>query len=120
VSLCCYDDYEPAAVHDELWRVARKQHKCCECHGQIKKGDTYQFISQLQGGTWYKYKTCEPCADLRDSLEYVDCPYYEGLSECYVNWLVESPHTVMCVRAGTHAATLVPGYMVYEEGEDDG
>lgn len=114
---CCYDDNEPAAVYEEQWRTARKQHKCCECAGEISKGSDYQFISMLQGGTWYKYKTCEPCADLRESLEYVDCPYYEGLSECYTNWLRESPYAVPRVKAGTHAALLVPGYLVYEEGE---
>lgn len=42
---------------------ARKPHKCCECHEDIKKGDLYQYYS----GIWDEpasYKQCTRCAEI--------------------------------------------------------
>ena len=45
-------------------RKARKAHKCCECRGEIKPGELYEYFS----GIWdypETFKTCLECAELR-------------------------------------------------------
>ena len=52
----------------------------------IVAGEEYQYIS----GKWDcfdTFKTCEKCADLRDSLMDVDCPALGELRESYVEYL---------------------------------
>lgn len=83
----CYCDYEPATIWDETWRRARKTHKCCECGSGIKPGNLYQIVASLYEGRWDHYKTCEPCADLRDALNAVSCPLMLGLDESYYDHL---------------------------------
>lgn len=112
---CCYEHFD-TPVFDEHWPIARKRHRCCECGAVIEPGTQYQNISMLQEGVWFRYKTCEACADLRDALDEVSCPYYQGLAECYQDYITESLHTVMSVKPGTHAARLLPSYF-QEEAE---
>ncbi len=114
---CCYE-FSPADVYREEWPVANKEHCCCECGTLIGKGTDYQHITQLWEGEWWDYKTCELCADLRDSLADVDCPAMEGLAECFTEWLNAGSNTVMNVKPGTHAAKLVPSYYL-EELDDE-
>lgn len=85
---CCYD-FEPSYLEYEIWRTARKEHKCCECYKTIKPGDTYQNFTMLSSMGWESHKTCEPCADLRDSLMQVSCPYFGGLKDTYIEYLDE-------------------------------
>ena len=113
---CCFD-YEEPTVHREEFRKAAKEYKCCECGSEINIGDTYEHVTQLYEGTWATYRTCEPCADLRESLSEVSCPYYQGLAECYTEWLTEGPNTVMTVNPGSHAAKLVPDYFLQDKPE---
>ena len=84
---CCsyYDNDMPSFINTE-WRKARKQHKCCECGGKINPGETYEYIC----GKWDyfdTFKTCEKCADLRESMMNVSCPYLGGLREDYIEYL---------------------------------
>jgi len=111
VSACCIND-DPADVYDEAWPVARKEHRCCECSSTIKPGEAYQRVTQLYDGMWEEYKTCELCADLRESLDGVTCVYFEGLSEAFTDYLIEAPGVVTKVKRGTHAAKLVPAHFV--------
>lgn len=83
---CCYD-YDAPEFFNETWAKARKPHKCCECGAQIKPGNTYQRAAGKWGGELYSYKTCEKCADLRDSLADVCCPLFRGLYEAYWEYL---------------------------------
>jgi hypothetical protein len=40
-------------------RVARREHRCCECKGAIKKGEEYDHIM------WgFSYQRCKVCAEL--------------------------------------------------------
>ena len=111
MSSCC--NYEDGPdVFNEVLKKARKSHVCCECRSIINIGDEYQNITGLWDGHWSEYKTCEKCADLRESLEEVDCPYYGGLVNCFVEWLRTGPDTVLSVKPGTHAAKLVHRYML--------
>ena len=111
---CCIDG-ESADVFREEWLTARKQHKCCECRIAINPGEHYQRVVMLAECLWSTYKTCEKCADLRESLLEVDCPYYGGLSEAYQNWLTDGPNTIMSVKPGSHPARLVPDYFLQED-----
>ena len=54
----------------------------------IEKGDVYEYIA----GKWDyfdTFKTCEKCADLRDSLMDVTCPALGDLRESYIEYLNE-------------------------------
>ena len=103
---CCVD--APADVYVETWAKARKEHRCCECYSVIPKCEEYQRVTMLYDGRWYHYKTCEKCADLRESLSDIDCPYFEGLKECY------QQNVRPVIKPGTHAAKLVPDYYLEE------
>jgi len=84
---CCFD-YDPPEFITVKIVKARKQHKCCECGGVIGKGEEYEYIS----GKWDyfdQFKTCEKCADLRDSLMGVLCPAFGDLRESYLEYLNE-------------------------------
>jgi len=56
---CC--DLEMPAVYDARTIKARKAHKCSECAGVIKPGETYKMISGLWDGRWDNYKQCADC-----------------------------------------------------------
>ena len=102
MSNCCVD--KAADVYNESWQRARKRYKCCECRSLIQIGEEYQRVKMLYDGLWVTYKTCEKCADLRDSLADIDCPSFEYLRECYTDNIRPG------VKPGTHAAKLVPDY----------
>lgn len=53
-------------------RVARKDHKCCECRGVIKRGETYNYHSGIWSGEPESYKVCVDCDALR-SQYVMDC-----------------------------------------------
>ena len=79
-------DINPTVIN-ETWCIASKNHTCCECRNTIKCGERYQYIKGLWDGTWAAYKTCEPCADLRCSLETVLCVPLGGLRWEYIDYL---------------------------------
>ena len=54
----------------EIYRVARKQHQCCECGGIIEPLDVYQRISGVWDGIPGSFKTCTPCTEARDFYEF--------------------------------------------------
>jgi hypothetical protein len=58
----CNCDYDPCDVWDETKRKARKAHKCTECRGAIKPGETYTVINMLFDGSWSTAKRCEDCS----------------------------------------------------------
>ena len=97
---CCVD-YDAPKVWRQKERVARKVHRCCECGGLIRVGETYQSVAMLDDYGWKQYKTCEPCADLRSSLSNVMCVYMQGLAEAYEEYLCHNPH-----EAGFSITTL--------------
>lgn len=50
------------------FRVARKAHKCCECHKEITPGSRYYYEFTKYDGDTSAYKTCAICKELRDKL----------------------------------------------------
>ena len=76
-------DLEPIIGYNEVVRKARKDHKCCECRGVIKKGERYQHASGVFDRRGFSAKTCMDCKHLiceirKDSDE---CLPIEGLIE---------------------------------------
>jgi len=47
-------------------RIARKQHKCCECRGQILAGEAYHCLKGVWEGEWAAFKICPECQQLRE------------------------------------------------------
>lgn len=60
----CYCDYNGPEVYTESEPKAIKDHKCCECHGVIKKGETYHFIKGKWDGDWESFKMCGDCKSI--------------------------------------------------------
>lgn len=59
--MSCYCDYEPSTVWDERIVRARKQHRCCECRGAIRVGESHSRIGSLFDGRWQTYRMCGDC-----------------------------------------------------------
>lgn len=55
---------------------AKKDHKCYECRGVIKKGDRYEKTSGVWDGTFDTFKVCLDCLSLRK--EFFRGGYYYG------------------------------------------
>lgn len=76
---------EMPSAFRQIIRKARKDHKCCECHGIIQKGEKYRYSS----GIWddpESFKQCEDCYKLIKEInshirEYDERVYFSGLSE---------------------------------------
>jgi len=85
---CCID--YPAAVYSETYPVARKAHRCGECGAVIQPGEGYQRIRGLWEGAWSGVKSCEKCADLRESLNEVWCCGLGELRDDYREYLQET------------------------------
>lgn len=74
------------AVFRQKERVARKEHKCCECRAPIVPGETYTYSSGIWDGGASDFKQCQICAEVfsaagasEDDPE--DCPCFTGLRE---------------------------------------
>lgn len=50
-------------------RKARKEHKCCECHGVIAVGEKYHNHHGIWNGQGDTFKVCEECNALRDEVD---------------------------------------------------
>jgi hypothetical protein len=64
----CSDDGEFGTLLEDSFRVARKEHKCCECNRDIKIGEEYEYIHGLWDGEFNTFKTCLGCQRLRDDI----------------------------------------------------
>ena len=60
-------DCEGWLIFNSEIRTARKPHKCCECHDEIKPGQKYEYAGGLTGNNDFDYyRTCMPCAAIRN------------------------------------------------------
>lgn len=57
---------EGPSAYWESHRKARKEHICCECGSEIKKGETYQVCEGIWDGEFARYKTCCVCEKVRN------------------------------------------------------
>ncbi len=62
------DSLEMGELSQNDMVVARKPHKCCECHREIAKGSRYERISGKWDGEFSAYKTCLDCVEIRYGL----------------------------------------------------
>ncbi len=63
-----YLDGESPDVMTTTHPKARKQHRCCECHGAIMPGEQYEKITGIWNGEPETYKTCAVCAAKRQEV----------------------------------------------------
>ena len=87
---CTCNDLDAPTLISEGWRRARNTHKCCECGRPVQPGEFYQHIAGIWDGRWMRFKTCEQCADLRESLESVWCVALGDLRQEYIDYLAEA------------------------------
>lgn len=59
--MCFYHD-EYADVSTDKLKVARKEHKCGDCGGVIRRGEKYRHTTFLFEGEWSTSKECRRCA----------------------------------------------------------
>lgn len=52
----------------ESFITARKPHRCCECHGEVSAGDSYQRAAAKSDGRIWTKVTCRRCAEIRKAL----------------------------------------------------
>ncbi|MFA5868012.1 MAG: hypothetical protein WC891_08700 [Actinomycetota bacterium] len=85
----CVCDYGGDGEYAEFSRTqvvtARKIHKCCECHQEIRPGQQYEHVKGFwSDGGFMDFKTCIPCATIRKDL-FCGLPFealQEELREC--------------------------------------
>lgn len=98
------DDFEPPEFFNEVIHTARKQHQCCECPNKIEPGERYERVAGKWDGEFCEFKTCLPCAALRNKLQ--DQGYasaFGGLQEAYQEALrddfVIAPVEILAMQA---------------------
>ena len=87
---------EIAEVYGHKLRKARKEHKCCECHGKINKGEQYHYHHGIFDGETCDYKVCLDCELLRaecdKDIKYPEeMTHFEGLVDVVVSIKRELP-----------------------------
>lgn len=71
----CYCDYDDApTAFNEGPQKAKKQHKCSECGGNIRPGETYTKTWGVWDGSVCTFKRCTDCQSFLDwALAHVKC-----------------------------------------------
>jgi len=100
---CDADIDYPPTVYTITRPKARIEHCCCECDELIQPGQHYENVKGLWDGQWRVYKTCLPCAGIRDDyccsynygelrevlFDCLDFDYVTGETRCCV-WKCQS------------------------------
>ena len=89
---CLCDDY-PSFHRSSIVR-GRKEYRCHECGEVIPRGVPHEYYVQKFDGDVRYYRTCERCADLRQS--YIDMGYCVTLGDLWqdhLDMLAHSPET---------------------------
>ena len=85
----CFTKHEPKA---------RKTHICCECGEEISVGDRYEKTSGVWDGRPDTFKTCLPCADVRDHFACNGFVYGEVWSQLRENFFPEMKCGGQCME----------------------
>lgn len=56
--------------YDHTFPKANKVHSCCECLGEISKGENYHYHKGFHDGELIVHKVCNDCEDLKKELDY--------------------------------------------------
>jgi len=73
---CDMDATAPGPFH-ERHHIARKEYACCECDCPIMPGDKYEYSGGKWEDYWRNFRTCLPCARIRNDY----CAPYRALRE---------------------------------------
>jgi hypothetical protein len=97
----CGCDVDAPSCYREEERTARLAHRCCECTGEIKPGDRYQYASGVWDGAPSSFKTCLLCVAAKKGyvaqLHWSDCGVC--FTQLYDDWPVEElPDHVKALR----------------------
>jgi hypothetical protein len=95
--------------------TARKEHKCCECHGVIPIGEKYHLYSGIWDGSAAAYKTCAECEVLRkyvsDTIrDYDERPGFGELCE-FVFEIARADWIRRYIDIGTARGVVIPQWM---------
>ena len=73
----------PEFMAVEKLRRARKIHRCCECHGEIAKGEQHWCSAGVWDGDFQAFRVCLACEELRQEIvdDCGDEEYRPALSE---------------------------------------
>ncbi|RQM44552.1 hypothetical protein EHZ19_28295 [Paraburkholderia bannensis] len=101
---CDYDYSEFPTLYAESTVKARREHRCCECLGVIKTGESYQRRSGKWEGQFRSFKTCQRCVDFEANIKaHIPC-----FRVCSIGDLIED--AVECLRDyREEASTLLFG-----------
>lgn len=68
VCLWMDSDYCSNEFYAEQERRAAKPHRCCECHGEIAKGERHHYAAGKTDGCFFDERTCLPCHEIRKTF----------------------------------------------------
>jgi len=60
-------DGYPSFINFKI-KVAKKLHKCGECHKEIKIGEKYEYVVGTWDGYFSTHKTCHTCLEIRNTF----------------------------------------------------
>jgi hypothetical protein len=63
------DDGAAAEFHNTTKHKCRKPFRCHECNREVETGELYQYDRGKFDGDFYDFKTCLPCAEIRDAFD---------------------------------------------------
>ncbi len=78
-TMCCPltgNDGSQATVYSRATPRAARDHACTECGKTIPRGTRHEIVKGLWEDSWSTFRTCLPCAEIRDHF---DC----GNGFCY-------------------------------------
>lgn len=90
MSICeCDVDYERPSVFRVSTHRAKKKYRCCECRSNIEIGEQYEYVFGVWSGDSAVHRTCEKCADLRESMADAGfcTPYFGGLKQAHEEYI---------------------------------
>lgn len=86
--MCRVLEAESWDVVRNIYRTARTEHQCGECHRTIKKGESYEYTTGMIDSHWSSFYTCGHCKAASKWLDMVCGGYMmeEILEELDEHW----------------------------------
>lgn len=104
---CACDDDGPEWSRENMVK-AKKHHRCSECRDAIAPGSLHLYTVGKWGGDICQFRTCERCADLRDSYIAMGyCYTYGSLWAEHLEMLLDAPEEQQSQRAISLARSIV-------------
>lgn len=78
--VCPAYDYDEPRVYNKKTVVARKEHRCYECHDVIAVGDKHEHVRALYDDSagWSSFRTCLVCVAIREDFRGKGCGFLHG------------------------------------------